>query len=446
MGDPANQGATPPADGGGGGAGAAGPAAAGDGNGGLLATTPQWSSPVFFWGLGIGGLLILAGFASELFNLGTSPVTWLLLAAGLGIILGAFGSLALVKYQSITVAGVGALAIVLFLLLSGGAGRHLTIVVKGLPLDSQANLVIGHELHAGLVNSRREFVLLDNDPQAETLDFAASWNVIEDVEGEKKARTVEAVIQNVGVGNIRALIGGGRTTEWTFDPQARTLRIGGKTFRNGNNEEGGEQGGGQGATSLPHFGLGLVSQAAAQEAGADIPTLLQHLESDNLSVRRTARSALAEQGPVAIPYMMEFWRADPENYRRGLGVSVALTQYLRDNKGDWTAVSEKLGPEDYDLLVGATDHPDETLQEFATEFLFDLGAPESAEAIVKALPAATQDGQYNSIFVLTNVATRLDPTEKAELATDLMAPGVTSGFGPKTTVQFGKLLESLKVQ
>jgi hypothetical protein len=414
---------------------------AASGEHGLFTATPQWTSPVFYWGLAVGGLLIVAGFASEIFNMGTALMIALLLAAGLGIIFGAFGSLALLKYQGVSVAGVGALGVLLFVLLTGGAGRHLTIVVKGLPTSSQATLLIGDELHAGLVKNRREFVLLTDKPAAETMDFSVAWDVWEPVEGEAelKKNSVEALINNIDVSNIRAHIGGGRETEWTFDAEKRTLRIGRSVFVNGDNDPN---------SKSADLGLSfsLVGQAFAQEAPVNLQQTLLELESDSLSVRRAARATLAEQAPQAVPQMMDFWRADPDNYRKALGVSVALTEYLRENKSSWQTVSNALQPEDYELLVGATDYPDETLQEFATEFLFDLGAPASTDAIIKGLPMATQDGQYNSIFVLTNVVPKLGTVEKVELASALTAPGVTQGFGPVTTAEYQKLLASLKAQ
>lgn len=403
----------------------------GQSEGKIFTSTPQWTSPVFYSGLGIGGLLIIAGFASTMFNVGTPAMAALVLAGGLGIILGAFGATALLKYQGLTVTGVGVLAIVLYSLLTGGTARHLIIAVKGVPPGSQASLYADDELHGSLRGKGYEFVLLNNAIKAGTMDFSLAWTGVD-------KRPNEALIAGISVETIRKLVGSGQTTEWIFSAADRSLTIGGRTFSNGRNDMPKQE-----AALLS--GFGFVGSAHAQEGPLAVPEIvLDDLDSDNLYLRRLARAKLGELGPDAVPTMMEYWKADPGSYYKSLGVSVALTKMLDENQNNANAVGNWLQAEDYMVLVDATNAKDPTLQKYATDFLSGLGSPASTPIIIGAWPTASTEGQANSIRVLSNVAENLDPDAKADLITALQGPAVASYLQPMTENDYRLLLEKLK--
>lgn len=392
----------------------------------LFAPIPQWRSPVFFSGLIIGLALIAGAYAGERLGIGTPAMTALTMAGGLGIMLGAFGSTAFLQYQGLAVTGVGVLSVALFLLLTDGTARHLKIAVKNVPKGAQASLYLDAEVHGSRRGNQYEFIVLDGAIAAQSMDLSLSWT-----EDEKPT---EALFHCIPVTNIRSLLGSGRTTEWSFQRADMTLAVGGATYQNGCKTL---------ETAAATWSLDIVTPANAQEPVPEVSMLLEDLESDDLTLRRSARTALALQGTDAIQPMMAYWAAAPHSYRRSLGVAVALAAFLRDNKAEADAVSTLFSRDDYKLLVEAAGHPDRTLRVYATEFLFDLGAPASAESILEALPFASDDGQYNSIFVLTNIVPKLPSRDKVDLSTALQAPGLVEGFGPATAQEYRELLVTL---
>ncbi len=122
----------------------------------------------------------------------------------------------------------------------------------------------------------------------------------------------------------------------------------------------------------------MFSPVTAAFAAQSIPRLLSNLESDNVAARRDARTELAAIGLPAVRPMMQYWMAKPNIYRIRLGVSVALTDFMRKNKNQRKRISGELGDRDIVLLMQAAADNDRTLRIYASEFLYDLGDPRTA--------------------------------------------------------------------
>ena len=108
---------------------------------------------------------------------------------------------------------------------------------------------------------------------------------------------------------------------------------------------------------------------------------------------------LASIGQPAFRPMMDYWAAHPASYQVRLGVSVALTEYLRDHKRDRKAVSAELGERDLLALAVAAGEDDRTLRVYASEFLYDLGDPRIVPIAAKLFDQASEDGRYNLVVV-----------------------------------------------
>jgi hypothetical protein len=390
---------------------------------------PPWSTPVFISGIIVGLMLTTAGFAALALGHGSPRLAQMIAATGLGIVLGAFGSTAVVRHQGLTIAGVAAITLVLFLVVTNGQGHYLRISVSNVPTAYQASLYIDQDIPGRRVKEARnqvDFMVVEQEIAGDTIKL-----LFHNENTEVPFDCIPATL-------VRPKLGSGGTMEWWFADDQQSLRISDRKV--GRACEATET---KVSAAKPFKWPAIVDAAQAQEALETVPVLLDDLESTDVTIRRAAREGLARWGVEAVPEMMDFWALAPENYRRSLGVSVALTEMLRDNKDSAAVVSSKLQPQDFDLLVDAIADPDRTKRIYATEFLFDLGAPGSTQAIVEAFPSAGQDGQFNSIFVLTNVASNLDAAQKQELAADLVQLKQTLVLGDQTKTELEKLLDSL---
>jgi hypothetical protein len=298
------------------------------------------------------------------------------------------------------------------------------------PADIEPSMYIGHAV-PGSRNGRDhfDFIVLDSEIAESTIELTL-------VRSDK----TEVPFHCIPVDRIRSMLRSGRTLEWVLERDQsavwidRTSKVeancGSSPLRV------------SAARTEPE--ISFIGAAMAQDSVGDIPVLLSELESDDAALRHDARAGLASLGTLAIRPMMEFWKQDPGNYRRALGVSVALTEFLRDHKDQAASVSALLTPPDYDLLIAAAGHNDRTMRVYATEFLFDLGAPASVDPIVDAFATASQDGQFNSVFVLGNVVPKLTAQQKSVLASEFASVTPVTPVGSNTRQALDNLLANLK--
>ncbi len=408
---------------GGGGGGGGGP----PGNGNPPPALPGWTTPTFVTGVIVGLILVVGALAIEALELVPSGTANLVMCCGLGIVLGAFGTVALVRWQGVVIAGCGAVAVVLFVLLANSAVTHLRLVVAGVPKDVIATLVL-ENTYTSVAN--REGV--------------ATFLVVERRVGVHQAKlmlTGEVETEFcIPVSRIAGL-GTGRTAQW--DIQWPSQGDPASLMTDDNSEPIKSQCGARSsAFVVPN--LWPIGPAVAQEPPDSITALIADLDAESPLVRREARDGLSLWGEQAIKPMMDVWAADPTHYRNTLGVAVAMTEYLREHKDRRAEVAALLDESDIKLLVDATSHPDRTMRVYATEFLFDLGAPEAGPILLEALPDASPAGQFNAGFVLTNVIPYLSDEQRLELMPEVAHAITTLPLGPETTEKFKEVLTTLK--
>lgn len=404
----------------------------------MLPQAPGWGTPTFYAGIIVGLGLVAGGLAVQALLIAPGNQTALIVCSGLGIVLGAFGSVATVRYQGIVIAGVAAIAVALFVLLSSGTPRHVMISLANVPRTMAADLYVDRFL-----------------PRVKTTDDQYEFYMIGDTMGAQKVRLLledsasdaELAFDCIPARFLRPHLASGKTLEWWLEADQKALRIGTEAIQPGclqDNEEASQSS----TPNLPpvaSLGFLLVSPAVAQGQPTlePIEKYLADLNSTDFAIRRFARDGLAQWGLEAIEPMMDLWASDPTHYRNTLGVAVALTEFLRNNKDKGDQVASKLSTEDLALLTDAISHPDRTLRIYATEFLYDLGAPAAAGPLVEKFHAMTQEGQYNSVFVLNNVVPNLGSAEKDALAIDLQTWANNSGVGPNTKLEVNELLTKI---
>mgnify|MGYP005728637649 CR=1 FL=1 len=117
--------------------------------------------------------------------------------------------------------------------------------------------------------------------------------------------------------------------------------------------------------------------------GDSIETLKAGLSDDDPRTRRAARRALSNQGlGLLAPALTELTSTGGLTYRVRLGLVVALTEMMRDNKRSREALVKQISPDALGVLLDAAVDPDRTLRIHASEFLFDLGDPRAFDAAI----------------------------------------------------------------
>lgn len=368
---------------------------------------PKWDEPIFRAGILVGAALFLIGILCQIFNLIAPTLSILVICSGLGIIFGAFGSTAVINYKGVVVAGVAALAVVLLLVVHWVMRESLLrIEVDGDVRGKQLALFAENPFPGADRERRYEFYILGNDIKKDRLSLVITWTESrEDGTTDKREVAFDCIPSSA----VTRFIGAGKTLQWSFDAKTETL----SGIEGGTVASGGCRGGTTGPSFAALDGLSLIGTAHAQDGS--IPELLADLESDSASVRRNARSALAALGQSAIRPMMDHWATHADSYQVPLGVSVALTEFLRENKRDRKAVSEVLTEADLQLLAVAAGADDRTLRVYASEFLYDLGDPRIVPIAAALFDVASADGRYNLIVVIRGAVPDLSDAEKTSL-------------------------------
>lgn len=403
-----------------------------DAEAGIPRANPGWAEPAFKAALIVGIGLLLVGLAMQALLLVPFIVSLLVICCALGITLGAFGSLAVLNYKGLVVAGVATIAIILLLLVVKLSDSLVRIRLDGDVKHAVSVSLVGDEEYpAASRNSTYEFFILTNEFSIDQFKLSLVFP------GQKQGdEETEIVFQCIPVAAVQPYLGSGRTLIWHFDRQKG--RLSGLNGVKGREVFAGPC---RGDLETARFQIpSIVGSAFAQDTA--IPGLLADLQSDSASVRREARKQLSALGEAAIRPMMDYWAQNADSYRIRLGVAVALTEFLRDHKGQRKSVSALLTSDDLLLLASAMADQDRTLRIYATEFLYDLGDPRIVEIANQIFSASSDDGKFNLLVAISGAVPNLSAAQKANLREQLGT--WMSIAGPQTQAKANEILEKLQ--
>lgn len=132
---------------------------------------------------------------------------------------------------------------------------------------------------------------------------------------------------------------------------------------------------------------------------------LGSLESDDSSIRRSARTALAGIGLPLVRPAMSVLTEPGISYRTRLGLGVALTEFMRGNKHSRRDIISLLTENDLTVLMYAAADADRTVRIYASEFLYDLGDPRIFDQIGTVWKdTSLSDAKYNLALVMKGAA------------------------------------------
>lgn len=374
----------------------------------------------FFWASAVIGLaLAAAGVGLQSQGLLGTTTSQLILCSGLGILFGAFGSTATIRYKGAVIVGVAAVSIVTLLVVDYLVRDDFVRVrIDGPVKGAQVELVAASDYsYYGRADPRYYEFLLVGDIKADKLGLYITFPKTED----KKER--EVPFPCIAPDRINPYLGSGRTLQWRYD-EARGLLL----------DSAGEPIASIGCPDntavtgdpLPTLGLSFVRSAYA----ADISEMLRQLESSSTIERRGARSQLAASGPQIVQPLLEAF-ADPAiSYRLQLGIVVSLTEMLRENKSTRQSISQMIKRDDLARLIEASADPDRTIRTYASEFLFDLGDTRVVPIAFDSFATASDDGKYSLLLVVQGTLPYLSSTERARA--EAMLADIRPNVGPKT--------------
>jgi hypothetical protein len=188
-------------------------------------------------------------------------------------------------------------------------------------------------------------------------------------------------------------------------------------------------------------GFQWISSALAQEpypkiSMPEIDQALTDVESADTDIRRGARNLLSRVEPEDVGYVLKSVRerlaANKDQYRMKLGVSIALTELLRRDKNLRDRM--KFQPDDFKLLLEFASSDERNLRIYSGEFLYDLENPDVAKL---ALPLAEHlkddEARYNLIYVSQGGWLKLPEDTKNNYAANIDKLKLTATRLPKTT-------------
>jgi hypothetical protein len=374
----------------------------------------------------VGLFLVLTGIALSIaavtfiYNEKALLLGQLTACVGFGIVLAAFGTRAQGTWRNWALAGAGASAVALFLVLTqsptGSSPSFQKLGHIQGEFDQVANVQI-RDVEPFFIrkesNSLLHFIILDKQFRTNWIDVTIETT--EKGPGKERFRmTSEATIIEQYLRNPNTVI------KWQFDYATRKIKDGNKILfeeRDPSERQFGERP--RPNASFLHL---FAPIGAAYAARLDTRTLIEGLKSDEPSVRRNARDGLIALGPAAVTPMMSTLRRTPSEYRLRVGVIYCLAEMLRA-KVDRTALIGVLTDEDIRLLVNAASFDEDTTVRLeATEFLFYLKDPRAAQASLDAAKVGRDDrGTYNSVLILKSAQEALKQPEQKRILQELNA-------------------------
>jgi hypothetical protein len=387
-----------------------------------------------YWAIGVGLLIAAGGTLITVLFVPPVPLALaaLTLCVGFGIVLAAFGSRVAGNWGGFAVVGAAAVAIVLFLLLQHYIPDLPPAYIKRGQLSGDFSKVAEiRVIDVDPLYSRRDatthtirFIILDRELKGQ--------RPVIQVDTTEKGPGLE-FFEMVGARDQftkRYLTNDSSIIEWTFDYAHRLVRDGGDIVFSVP-ESLDERIIGQPVAAKISFRLSSpIGSALAQERSPDADALVSALSSDDAAVRRNAREGLVALGAAAVPPMIGALSSNPNDYRVKSGVISGLADMLRKDDGNRGRISQALTQNDLSILLTATADTDPTVRLQATEFLYRLKDPRSADAVLTAIKQAGGSdvgaALNNSALVLKGVYPHLRAEEQTRVLKEIDAAAPSS--------------------
>jgi hypothetical protein len=387
---------------------------------------------LFYGGIVVGLIIVVLGILTNKYYWAGITEARVILCSGLGIILGAFGSTATVKYRGIVITGVAAITIALSYSVVDQAAKMVTKDAFGTILGDflLANLQISgdHECLGALKRHGKEYeFVVEGQIKKPIIMLDITFR-------DKNGKIMREPTYVIESEHINKYIGTGRKFVWSYDKEKDVIidsldePIGKikitKNYLHGKNY----------LCGFLRARSWVLPSPAFAGTQRNLKDIFDDLTSESAKGRRDARSELAAIGPATVRPMMEEFKKHQNIYRIRLGVLVALTEMLRSNKSLKHEVSQQLYSNDLELIVRVLNDSDRTIRIYAGEFLYDLGDPRVVPLALASAKDSDEEGRYQSIFVIKGAFQELSGEEKARVTRELEQIRPSSGEKTKALI------------
>jgi hypothetical protein len=358
---------------------------------------------------------------------------WFVMSVGAAILLGAFGTRAEGTWGPSRVVGVGALAIVLFILVTHFAKPNWTKTgrIEVTPLDFQKvailSIIDDHPfyLYRDLSTNSFQFIVLKDKFMNRCIKVEIYTN--EQGPGKEYFR-LDGDGDKISEKYLRndwdsAIL-------WDLDYHGRKItdgRYGNVVFKMPEPQDEGsivtcDIALKSNVSSSYYFSSSSAAFAQPIQRNDRLvdPVLIHNLTMDDPALRRGARDALAAIGPTAVAPMLNAWHRSPEDYRLKLGTVLVINDILRNDPDMRIEISRKLNDDDIGLLVNSASDNDDTVSEETTELLYVLKDRRAVSASIAAVQRNTnENGVFNNVLILKSIFPELSEFERYRVTNDL---------------------------
>jgi hypothetical protein len=153
-----------------------------------------------------------------------------------------------------------------------------------------------------------------------------------------------------------------------------------------------------------------------------VNTFEASFKAEDAETRRASRDASAKLGPYIVKPLMAMYNANRNNYRVVLGVTVALSKMLDENRMHRILVDESLTQENINEFIKLSIHSDRTLRSYAGTFMYDVGSPRAIGPLletsrqIERTDFPDKNAAFNMVLIASNTYAFADRTAKQTLS------------------------------
>lgn len=355
----------------------------------------------------VGVLLLLLGFFADKMQLANAPIHLLFHVSGISLVLGAFGSYAIIKHGKIVMAGIIAMAVILYYVVGGTIWKGI------IRIDIEADKELDIGINLGSFTNRPSVSAGDNT-NTKSLRYIVLGSDLggiknhsvfaKDGKGNERKMCLNGSILSSGIG--------GDPFEWALDRDDKENWIvydkntkkedacvaSQEKCRHGKVEEKCRRR--EVDVSTDGIGFSFVSSAVAGEH-AMVDNLIKDLLSKNDDVRRLASNKLSKEGSSIVRKLMDVVR-DPQNRSNDqdslmVDVSVAdIISNIIDVGHEEERVGTLLTPDDYSIIIRWSQREESNLRIPSANILANTASVDTLTILTNETKLYMLDAAKNS--------------------------------------------------
>ncbi len=393
----------------------------------------------------IAGILVglaMTGFGFFLQQSSQSNSARLIMVCGLGVVLGAFGSTATIKYKAYVVGGAAAIALVLGYFLQhldkSEIEKFVLVQIVGVPEGAKLEIFSARNFYGAELERSYEFLVLQRHLNSKHLGAVLT------IPSEDDATEAEILELNcIKKHEILPFVKDRETIFWSYDNDSQALfnDQGAKISKQGNCIPAHEATVTNTDTDKTVIGylkrnLGQllpVNSAYAASLG-DIQRFAKQLSSRSSLKRRQARKELSTIGPQSVKPLLDIYIKARKSDRTRIGILAALGKMIRKNKAKRRQISDDISIQHRRLLLTDAIHKNRSLRNYSAGFLSYLGDSRMVNPALDLI--LTGQLNENDITSLLNVikGSIQDLAPEGRKAVDDRLKTARATVGPKTQI------------